>query len=83
MADRLAESSDKQSTHIQQVVEAIGQIRQVTQQSAASAEENVAASEELGAQSQILKDTVERLSAIVEGESSALDVARVGALGRH
>jgi methyl-accepting chemotaxis protein/methyl-accepting chemotaxis protein-1 (serine sensor receptor) len=67
VADRLAESSDKQSKHVQHVVGAIGQIRQVTQQSAANAEENAAASEELSAQSGNLKDTVERLSAMVDG----------------
>jgi methyl-accepting chemotaxis protein len=67
VADRLADSADKQSAHVQHVVGAILQIRQVTQQSAAGAEENAAASEELNAQSLSLKDTVERLSALIDG----------------
>lgn len=67
VADRLAESSDQQSSHIQSMVGAIAELHQVTQQSAASSEENAAAAEELSAQSETMKDTLARLTAMVDG----------------
>ena len=70
MADRLTESSDQQSTHIQQVVAAIDEIHRVTQQSAASSEENAAVAEELSAQSETMKGTLRQLATLVDGEKS-------------
>jgi len=40
----------------------------VTQQSAASSEENAAAAEELSAQSETMKETLRQLTALVDGE---------------
>jgi methyl-accepting chemotaxis protein len=69
VAERLMESSDKQSRHVQHVVAAIADIHQVTHQSAANSEENAAAAEELSAQSVTMKDILARLTRIVDGES--------------
>lgn len=52
---------------IEQVAKALTQMEQVTQQSAANAEEGAAAAEELTAQAATLMDVVKHLSAMVGG----------------
>ena len=65
--------SQEQTWGIEQVATAITQMEQVTQKTAASAEEGAAAAEELTAQSEALKEVVEQLAALV-GESQPADV---------
>jgi len=67
VAERLTETSERQSRRIQQVVEAIAEIRQVTQRSAASSEENAAAAAELSEQSIGLKNIAGTLATMVSG----------------
>jgi methyl-accepting chemotaxis protein len=54
-----------QARGIEQIGKAIAQLEQVTQNTAANAEENATAAEELNAQSEILRDIVERLTATI------------------
>jgi methyl-accepting chemotaxis protein/methyl-accepting chemotaxis protein-1 (serine sensor receptor) len=58
--------SQEQYRGIEQIGKAIGQMEQVTQRVAASAEEGASAAEQLSAQSETLKGSVERLMAMVE-----------------
>jgi len=67
LVDEVSLSSVEQTRGIEQVAKAITQMEQVTQNSAASAEEGASAAEELTAQSEAMKDVVERLSAMVGG----------------
>jgi methyl-accepting chemotaxis protein len=67
----IAAASNEQSQGIEQIGTAIGQIDQVTQSSAATAEESASASEELSAQAEELKFMVDSLRALVEGASSS------------
>jgi methyl-accepting chemotaxis protein/methyl-accepting chemotaxis protein-1 (serine sensor receptor) len=53
---------------IEQIGKAIMQMEDVTRKTAASAEENASAAEELNAQSEALKDIVEQLTAMVGGK---------------
>jgi methyl-accepting chemotaxis protein len=59
--------SQEQARGIDQIGRAITQMEQVTQKSAANAEESASAAEELNAQSDTLADIVERLTAMVGG----------------
>jgi methyl-accepting chemotaxis protein/methyl-accepting chemotaxis protein-1 (serine sensor receptor) len=65
LIDEVNQSSLEQAKGINQVAQATAQMQQVTQNTAASAEEGAAASEQLTAQSQTLKEVVERLNAMV------------------
>lgn len=70
VADLLAEvtaASDEQAQGIDQINTAVGQMDQVTQQSASNAEESSSASEELASQAQELQSVVEGLSLVVHG----------------
>jgi methyl-accepting chemotaxis protein len=70
--------SQEQARGIDQIGKAIAQMQNVTQTTAASAEESAAAAEELTAQSESLKDIVERLTAMVGGEAGATHRAEFG-----
>jgi methyl-accepting chemotaxis protein/methyl-accepting chemotaxis protein-1 (serine sensor receptor) len=63
--------SQEQARGIGQIGKAILQMEQVTQKTAASAEESASAAEELNSQSEALRDVVRRLSALVGGEGLA------------
>ncbi len=88
-------ASDEQARGIDQIGSAMGQMDQVTQSNAASAEESASASEEMFAQSKELADMVRVLVGIVRGrgeegfqtspqEDSGSRVAIAGAArGRH
>jgi methyl-accepting chemotaxis protein/methyl-accepting chemotaxis protein-1 (serine sensor receptor) len=67
LVDDVNEGSQEQARGIDQIGKAIAQMDQLTQQTAASAEESASAAEELNAQSTTLKDIVDRLTAIVGG----------------
>jgi methyl-accepting chemotaxis protein/methyl-accepting chemotaxis protein-1 (serine sensor receptor) len=59
--------SQEQARGIEQIGKAITQMQQVTQTTAASAQEGAAAAEELDTQAAAMKDIVERLRAMVSG----------------
>lgn len=65
MIDQVATGGQEQSQGIEQIARALVQIDQVTQTTAANAEENAAAGKELSAQSEGLHDLAERLFALV------------------
>jgi methyl-accepting chemotaxis protein/methyl-accepting chemotaxis protein-1 (serine sensor receptor) len=65
--DEVNLNSQEQARGLDQIGKAITQIERVTQTTAANAEERAAAAEELRAQSETVKDVVERLAAMVGG----------------
>jgi methyl-accepting chemotaxis protein/methyl-accepting chemotaxis protein-1 (serine sensor receptor) len=69
--DDVNHGSEEQTRGIEQVAKAILQMEQVTQTTAAGAEESAAAAEELNAQSETVKNIVERLTAMVGGGETA------------
>jgi len=69
LVDEVYLGSTEQTKGIEQIGKAILQMEQVTQTTAASAEENAAAAQELRGQSEKLKEVVEQLSALVHGAS--------------
>ncbi len=71
LVDEVNLGSQEQARGIDQIGKAVAQMEEVTQKTAANAEESAAAAEELNAQSATLKDIVERLSAMVGGDESA------------
>jgi methyl-accepting chemotaxis protein/methyl-accepting chemotaxis protein-1 (serine sensor receptor) len=74
--DEVSLSSQEQTRGLDQIAKAITQMEQVTQKTAANAEESASAAEELNAQSESLKDVVERLTAMVGGGEAANDHTR-------
>lgn len=71
LVDEVHLGSQEQTRGIGQVGEAIAQIEQVTQKTAAGAEESASAAEELTAQSETMRDIVARLTAMVGGASGS------------
>jgi methyl-accepting chemotaxis protein/methyl-accepting chemotaxis protein-1 (serine sensor receptor) len=67
LVDEVNLGSQEQVRGIEQIGKAIAQMDQVTQRTAANAEESASAAEELNAQSETLKDIVARLTAMVGG----------------
>jgi methyl-accepting chemotaxis protein/methyl-accepting chemotaxis protein-1 (serine sensor receptor) len=67
LVDDVNMGSEEQARGIEQIGKAIAQMEQLTQQTAANAEESASAAEELNAQSDALKDIVNRLTAMVGG----------------
>ena len=65
LVDGVSTSSQEQQRGVEHVAKAILQVERVTQANAASAEENAAAGHELDAQSESLKNIVDRLTALV------------------
>jgi methyl-accepting chemotaxis protein/methyl-accepting chemotaxis protein-1 (serine sensor receptor) len=76
LVDEVNLGSQEQARGIEQIGKAITQMEQVTQKTAANAEESASAAEELNAQSETLKDIVERLTAMVGGGEAARGHAR-------
>jgi methyl-accepting chemotaxis protein/methyl-accepting chemotaxis protein-1 (serine sensor receptor) len=70
LVDDVNLSSQEQTRGIEQISRAITQMEQVTQKTAANAEESASASEELNAQSETLKDVVVRLTAMIGGAAN-------------
>ncbi|MFP4054870.1 MAG: methyl-accepting chemotaxis protein [Phycisphaerae bacterium] len=66
----IAAASGEQAEGIEQINTAIAQVDQVTQSTAASAEESASASEELSAQAEELMSMVDNLETIVRGRSN-------------
>lgn len=67
LVDEVNLSSQEQARGLEQIGKAISQMDHVTQSTASNAEESASAAEELNAQSDTLKDIVDRLSAMVGG----------------
>jgi methyl-accepting chemotaxis protein len=70
LVDEVSLGSEEQSRNIDQIGRSIQQMEQVTQTTAANAEESAAAAEELNAQSKAMKEIVGRLHALVESDDS-------------
>jgi methyl-accepting chemotaxis protein len=83
LVDEVNLGSAEQARGIDQIAKAITQMEQVTQTTAANAEESAAAAEELTAQSETLKDIVETLTAMVGGEETTSGHARQTGRGDH
>ncbi|MEO8130976.1 MAG: methyl-accepting chemotaxis protein [Bryobacteraceae bacterium] len=66
LVDEVNSGSQEQARGILQISRAITQMEQVTQRAAANAEESASAAVQLNAQSETLRDIVERLIAMVE-----------------
>jgi methyl-accepting chemotaxis protein/methyl-accepting chemotaxis protein-1 (serine sensor receptor) len=67
LIDEVSLGSQEQRTGLEQVLDAIRQMEQVTQANAASSEQSAATSEELAAQAQSMNDISHRLQKVVEG----------------
>lgn len=70
LVDEVNLGSQEQARGIDQIAKAITQMEKVTQTTAANAEEGAAAAEELTAQSETMKNIVDRLNAMVGGGES-------------
>jgi methyl-accepting chemotaxis protein/methyl-accepting chemotaxis protein-1 (serine sensor receptor) len=70
LVDEVNLGSEEQARGIEQIGKAITQMEQVTQKTAANAEESASAAEELNAQSETLKEIVDRLAAMVGGDET-------------
>jgi hypothetical protein len=77
LASEVAVASKEQSQGIEQVNTAISQMDKVTQSNAASAEESASAAEELNAQADTLKEAVEELLRLVNGDRGTLRTSTV------
>jgi methyl-accepting chemotaxis protein/methyl-accepting chemotaxis protein-1 (serine sensor receptor) len=67
LVDEVNLGSQEQARGIQQISKAIAQMDQVTQSTAASAEEGASASQELSAQAEAMDHAVRKLSKLVDG----------------
>ncbi len=66
LVDKIAEEAKEESSTVVQVTQGIDQISGVVQNNSATAEESAAASEELSAQAQMLKDLIENFTLMHE-----------------
>jgi ABC-type transporter Mla subunit MlaD len=76
LVDQMDASNREQAQAIGQISKAVAQIDEVTQRTAANAEESASASEELHAQSQALIAVVEQLQGLVGGGSGSSAVSK-------
>ncbi len=67
LVTEIAAASSEQAQGVDQINIAMGQLDQVTQGNASSAEESASASEEMSAQAEVMKDMVDQLMAVVGG----------------
>jgi methyl-accepting chemotaxis protein len=70
LVDQINVASMEQTRGISQIARSIGQMEQVTQASAANAEESAAAAEQLTAQSSLLSEIVTSLGLVIGGASA-------------
>ena len=80
LVDEVNLGSQEQARGIDQISNAIAQMDQVTQSTAASAEESAGASEELSAQAEALDQAVRRLSTLVSDSEIGTSSKRVGSI---
>jgi len=71
LVDEMSAGSHDQARGIEQVAKAISEIEQVTQKTAASAEQGAAAGQQLSAQSETMRDVVRQLAALIGGSAAA------------
>ena len=71
LVSEVAGASQEQTDNITQINAAVGQMDEVTQNNAATAEESAAAAQELNAQAEIMKRSVAELLELVGGQSEA------------
>jgi methyl-accepting chemotaxis protein len=71
LIDEIAAASAEQAQGIGQIGKAVAEMDKVVQQTAASAEESASAAEEMNAQAFQMKNNVEQLVTIVDGENHA------------
>jgi methyl-accepting chemotaxis protein len=76
LVDEVNMGSQEQSKGIDQIAKAVAQMDQVTQGTAASAEESASASEELSAQAQALNHIVSALGTLVGGGGNQATMSR-------
>jgi methyl-accepting chemotaxis protein len=69
LVDEISLGSVEQSRGIEHIARSITQMEQVTQSSAAGAEQGAAAAEQLNAQAETMKDVVDRLRSMVDGST--------------
>jgi hypothetical protein len=67
LVDQINHGSLEQARGIHQISTAIGKMEQVTQSTAAGAEQGAAAAEQLNAQTETMKQTIQQLRTMVEG----------------
>jgi methyl-accepting chemotaxis protein len=72
LASEVATASREQTAGISHINTAVAQMKQVTQRNAAGAEESAAASEQLHAQAECMKQSVGELSQLVDGHNPAV-----------
>lgn len=63
----IRDASDEQFRGIEEIARALSQMEQITQSTAASAEESASASEEMRSQATTMRDVVQELRAVVDG----------------
>jgi hypothetical protein len=71
LVSEVAGASQEQTDNITQINAAVGQMDEVTQNNAATAEESAAAAQELNAQAEIMKRSVAELLELVGGQGEA------------
>ncbi|MGV8056854.1 MAG: methyl-accepting chemotaxis protein [Smithellaceae bacterium] len=71
LVDEIAAASQEQAQGIGQIGKAVVEMDKVVQQSAANAEESASASEEMNAQAEQMKDYVNKLVTIIDGNGKA------------
>jgi methyl-accepting chemotaxis protein len=76
LAGEVASASAEQSQGIEQVNTAVSQMDKVTQSNAANAEESASAAEELNAQAESLKEAVNNLLTMVDGDKEGYATSR-------
>jgi methyl-accepting chemotaxis protein len=76
LAGEVATASAEQSQGIEQVNTAVTQMDKVTQSNAANAEESASAAEELNAQAENLKEAVNELLTMVDGDNGVKNATR-------
>jgi len=82
LIDEINTGSQEQAKGIDHITQSIAEIEQVTQHTAAGAEESAAAAQELSAQSNIMKDVINRINSMVGGDIVVSHSAR-GAAARR
>jgi methyl-accepting chemotaxis protein len=80
LVGEIAEASLEQSQGIEQVNTAVNQMDKVTQSNAANAEESASAAEELNAQAENLKEAVNELLTMVNGDQGVRNATRPASL---
>lgn len=73
LVDGIAAGSAEECRGLDQIAKAISQMEQVTQMTAANAEESAASAEELNAQSDTMRDLVHQLNLLVNGSNQTED----------